>query len=266
MRFSVLSSGSKANSTFIEVGSQRILIDCGLSAKQTSIRLLELGIDPESINAMIITHEHSDHVRGISVMSRKYSIPVFANEETAQFLDNIYALETFVTGQKFCLNEVEISPFSIVHDAVDPVGFVLEAEGLKFAQATDLGRVTPLVRESLRGAHALVLESNHDLDMLQESQYPWELKQRIASSHGHLSNDTAGNLLFELFHHDMFQVVLGHLSENCNTPQLAVDTVKRYVNDITHTVPNFALYCGSVNRQTDLFTVGEEQSQQQLVG
>lgn len=265
MQFSLLSSGSKANSTFIEAGSQKILIDCGLSCKQTGIRLHSLGIDPEKIDAIIVTHEHGDHIRGISVMSRKYKIPVYANEETLEFIENVYATETFTTGVPFELGNAKINPFSVVHDAVDPVGFTVEAEGLKFGQATDLGRVTPLVKEMLKKSNAIVLESNHDLNMLQTSDYPWELIQRISSNHGHISNETAGSLLFELLHDELFYVALAHLSENSNTPALALSTVNRYLKDIPLEIP-FELLCGNVKECLPLFRVGDETMKVASVG
>ena len=224
MRFSVLSSGSKANCTFVECGSTRILIDCGLSGLQTEKRLLALGIDPKSLSAIVITHEHSDHIYGAHTMSRRYKIPVFANHETAKFMKKGYAQEEFVTGETFEIGKLALSPFSIAHDAADPVGFVIRGEGLKFGQATDLGKVTPLVRDALTQCHAIVLESNHDPEMLQECDYPWELKQRIASTHGHLSNHEAGTLISEVLHSDLLHVVLGHLSENSNRPDVARST------------------------------------------
>lgn len=252
MRFSVLTSGSKANCTFIESGDTRVLIDCGLSARQTELRLSALGIDAASIDAILVTHEHSDHIHGVSVMSRRFNIPVYANEATARFLRKVFAWEKFITGEKFCIGNFSVSPFSIVHDAQDPVGFTLESGGLKFAQATDLGRVTPLVREALRGAHAMVVESNHDQEMLMTCDYPWQLKQRISSSHGHLSNDTAGELLAESLHSDLQHVVLGHLSENSNTPELALQTVRGQVPEERLS----SVMCASIACHTPMLAVG----------
>lgn len=253
MRFAVLSSGSKANCTFVESGSTRILIDCGLSAKQTEVRLRLLGIDPDSIQAIVVTHEHSDHINGIPVFVKKRKIPVFANAGAAQSLESILSLELFETGKSFTVGSLEFDPFSIIHDAVDPVGFVIRAEGFKFTQVTDLGKVTPLVINAVKDAHALVLESNHDLEMLYASEYPWELKQRINSSHGHLSNDAAAELLTEVLHSDLMHVVLGHLSENCNTPARAQSSAKRALNS------KFigALFCAGVAEPTALIEIGE---------
>jgi len=248
MRFSVLSSGSKANSTFLEASSTRILIDCGMTAKIIEERLSQVKIEPASIDAILITHEHSDHIKGASVFSRRHKIPVFANRLTRKHLKKVYAVEQFNTGEHFWVGGLKIHPFSIAHDAADPVGFVVSAEGFRFAQVTDLGRVTPIVREALTLANAIVLESNHDQEMLKNCDYSWELKNRIASAHGHLSNDTAGALAKELQHSELFHVVLGHLSENSNTPQLALQTFKRYVD----TSKLQTAICASVREATSL--------------
>jgi len=258
MRFSVLASGSKANCTVVESAGRRILIDCGLSCRQTEVRLISLGIDPSSIGAILVTHEHSDHINGIPVFLKKHRIPVYLNQRTAEYLlereklaaDNV---QYFEIGERFEVAGFEVDPFSIVHDALDPAGFVLWAEGLKFSHVTDLGKVTPLVLDAARNSNAMVLESNHDLDMLYASEYPWELKQRINSAHGHLSNDAAGELLSEVLHNDLSHIVLGHLSENCNTPQRARSSAKRYLDT------KFAggLLCAGIERPTDLIEIGE---------
>lgn len=253
MRFSVLSSGSKANSTFVEASGTRILIDCGLSCKEAERRLTSIGVDPMTIDGIIITHEHSDHLYGVSAFSRRHRTPVFANSGTAKHLKKVHHLEKFKTGMNFWVGGLDISPFSIVHDAADPVGFAVQAEGLKFVQLTDLGRITPVVTEAVRGANAMVLESNHDQEMLRCCDYPWQLKQRISSSHGHLSNDTAGTFLLEMMHSELLHVVLGHLSENSNTPQLAMETVMKYVE--ISGPKNILPAC--VAQNTPLFEVGE---------
>jgi phosphoribosyl 1,2-cyclic phosphodiesterase len=252
MRFSVLSSGSKANCTFVEAAGVRLLIDCGLSATKTEERLRRLGIDPATLSGILVTHEHSDHIYGISVMSRRFRLPVYANARTAKLIRNVFGFETFDTGAPFAIKDLSVAPFSIAHDAQEPVGFRLEGEGLAFTQVTDLGRVTPLVREAVRGAHALVLESNHDEQMLMECDYPWELKQRIASSHGHLSNKEAAELVQQLVHPDLSTVVLGHLSENSNSPEVALETFHAYVPPgVVETV-----VCAGVALETPLFSVG----------
>lgn len=257
MRFSVLSSGSKANCTYIEADGVHILIDCGLSGLQTERRLRSLGVDPARLDAILLTHEHSDHLYGVHTMSRKYRLPVYVNESTAAFLKPVFARELFITGRLFSLGKAVIAPFRITHDAADPVGFTIFAEGFKFTHATDLGKATPLVRDAATNCNALVLESNHDPRMLQECRYPWELKQRIASSHGHLSNGDAGALLAEVLHPELFQVVLAHLSENSNTPAVAYHTVSACIAD--HPSNSLKrLTCACVSQPTPLFEVGEE--------
>lgn len=253
MKFCVLSSGSKANSTYIEVAGSRILIDCGLSAKQAEERMRLHGLDPSRLDAILITHEHSDHIHGVPALSKRYKIPVFANQNTSDQFAKCFHKEIFRSGEDIWVGAARIEPFSIVHDAVDPVGYVIHGEGLKFSQATDLGRVTTLVREKLSGSNALVLESNHDQEMLRSCDYPWELKNRIASSHGHLSNDTAASFLAELLHNDLCHVVLAHLSENSNTPTRALDTHL----SILSTSPWFSLECGSVRAPSRVYQVGE---------
>jgi phosphoribosyl 1,2-cyclic phosphodiesterase len=229
MRFSVLSSGSKANCTFVEACGKRILVDCGLSGKQAEERMAEIGVDPASLSAIIVTHEHSDHIHGVGTLSRRYKLPVYANAQTMEFISKPRAKEVFETGVDFSIGDISITPFSIVHDASDPVGFVIQAEGFKLVLCTDLGRVTTLVEQHARGANAILLESNHDQEMLQSCSYTWELKQRIASTHGHLCNDAAGQLLEQIMHPELFHIVLGHLSENSNTPSLALETANRYL-------------------------------------
>jgi phosphoribosyl 1,2-cyclic phosphodiesterase len=229
MRFAVLASGSRCNCTYVEVGGTAFLIDCGLSARQAVLRMEALGIDPGSVKFILLTHEHSDHIAGVSTFSRRFKIPVFGNEGTLGAVKNVYGYETFVTGEAIAFATFRAEPFSIIHDAADPVGFRIEGDGMVFAQVTDLGRVTPLVQFMTRGAHALVLESNHDLEMLQNCDYPWELKQRISSTHGHISNDEAGQLLFDIAHSELRYVVLGHISENSNRPDMALAAAWQYL-------------------------------------
>jgi phosphoribosyl 1,2-cyclic phosphodiesterase len=247
VRFTVLSSGSKANSTFVEAAGQRILIDCGLSGKKVEERLVEHGIDPASITSILVTHEHSDHIHGVPTLSRRYGMTVYANEATMEHVTKPKRKEIFTTGEDFSIGDVQITPFSIAHDAVDPVGFAIRAEGFKLVMLTDLGRVTTLVQEHVRGANAIVLESNHDQEMLQACSYTWELKQRISSTHGHLCNESAGQLLEDIMHPELFHIVLGHLSENSNTPTLALECTRRYLERCTDRSGGLrSLLCGNV--------------------
>jgi phosphoribosyl 1,2-cyclic phosphodiesterase len=247
VRFISLSSGSKANSTFVEAAGQRILIDCGLSGKKVEERLADHGIDPGTITSVLVTHEHSDHIHGVPTLSRRYGMTVYANEGTMEYISKPKRREVFTTGQDFSIGGVKITPFSVAHDAVDPVGFVLRAEGLKLSVVTDLGRVTTLVQEHVRGSNAIIIESNHDQEMLQGCSYTWELKQRISSTHGHLCNEAAGQLIEDIMHPELFHIVLGHLSENSNTPTLALECMRRYLERCTDRSQGLkTLLCGNV--------------------
>lgn len=251
MKAAVISSGSKANCSYIENDKSAILIDCGLSAKQAKIRLDEIGADQDKISAIFVTHEHGDHIRGISVLSRQLKVPVYANERTSRKLDNIFGLEIFVTGEEFEFLDFNINPFSIVHDATDPVGFSVVSDGVKFSQATDLGRVTNVVKESIKDSNFLLVETNYDQQKLNDCSYPWELKQRIHSIHGHLSNEDGALLLDEVNNPNLKHVILGHLSENSNEPELALKAVNKIVE-----ADHFkTLECGSVYKSTPLMSL-----------
>lgn len=268
MLFSVLSSGSKANATYVEAGGVRLLVDCGLSGKQAENRLRELGIEPTTLDAIVVTHEHGDHINGVGTLSRRYNLPVYANEATMQHISKPRGKEIFKTGETFSIGDIQIEPFSIVHDAADPVGFSMMCGGLKLVLCTDLGRVTTLVREHLRDANAILLESNHDQEMLQSCDYRWELKQRIASAHGHICNETAGQLLAEIAHPGLLHVVLGHISERSNTPTLALEAAHKYLKTVQEkTVGLQTLLCGSIYESMPLLRLdNDNENEPRLVG
>jgi len=252
MRFSVLASSSRGSCTYLEACGTRLVIDCGLSAAQAERRLAALGVDAAKLDAILVTHEHRDHIHGVSTLSRRFSLPVYANRETAAFINGAFGVEKFSSGTPFAVGALEIQPFRVTHDAADPVGFVVCAGELRFALATDLGRVTTLVRAAMGGCRAVVIEANHDEDLLLACDYPWQLKQRILSPHGHLSNKSAGALLAEVCHPELEVIVLGHISENSNSPALARQTVgcylaRRYSD---------RLYCASAYAATPLFELG----------
>ncbi len=255
MRFSVLASGSAANSTFIEVGNTRLLIDCGLSARQAGVRLHDMGVDLKTVQGILLTHEHSDHIAGLRVLSNRMRLPVYTTAETAAEVEGLFAVEHISPGKSFSLGEVTIHPFRIAHDAVNPLGFAIEGGGFRFVQATDLGKVTPNVTFALQGANAIVLESNHDLELLRECEYPWSLKQRIASAHGHLSNDAMAEALEGCAHPQLSVVVLGHLSENSNTPSHAIAAGTRALAAHRSAGYTATLTYGSVHTATPLFCV-----------
>ena len=225
MRLAVLGSGSGGNAVVLEAPGTTILIDAGLSARQLCQRLRILDIDPDSLDGIILSHEHGDHTRGLEVFLRTRSVPVFANALTRECLEDRCGgrieWRVFQRGQSFRVGAFTISPFALPHDAVDPVGFVCEAQGRQVGFATDFGHVTSLVRDRLCGVSALFVESNYDQDMLEaDTKRPWSIKQRISSRHGHLSNTQTADLVGGLMEHGLETVVLGHLSRDCNCPEL----------------------------------------------
>lgn len=227
----VLGSGSRGNCVLIQSASASILIDAGFSAAETARRLAAAGSSPEAIDAVLIGHEHLDHIRGLDVIARKWGIPVYMNRETAEAARRAaggpWDLRIFHNGYPFEVEEISVTAFSVVHDALDPVGFTLETGSLKVFAATDLGKATALVRERLRGSRIAVIESNHDRDLLLNGKRPWKLKQRIKSSRGHLSNDDAARLLSGENGGKLTDVFLAHLSRDCNRPEMALDRITR---------------------------------------
>ena len=293
VRFTVLASGSKGNSTVVSGGRTRILVDCGLSCRELFRRMRLAGEEPETLDAIVITHEHSDHVNGVAVTARKLGIPVYFTEGThrawmrwltprrqmtyAQWMEQcrkqtaerqaeaasvqeegepdepepavetgveagapaeasastakdptwLPAVEYFEAGVPFEIGDIAVSPFTIPHDAADPVGFVFRTEGVRLALATDLGYISPNVKAQLKGADLLLLESNHDLEMLRDGPYPWAVKQRVLSRVGHLSNEAAAGYLEDGYDGQAAYVILAHLSESNNLPELARVTAER---------------------------------------
>lgn len=303
VRFTVLASGSKGNSTVVTGGRTRILVDAGLSCRELFRRMKHAGEDPATLDAIVVTHEHQDHINGLAVIARKLGIPVYFTEAThrawmrwltprrqmsyAQWLEQcrrqaaerqaetqqaveeaepdepepaieiqassesssessstsadagatpggsatqgsvksdptwLPAVEYFQAGQPFAIGDLAVSPFTIPHDAADPVGFVFAAEGVRMAFATDLGYVTPNVKAQLKGVDLLLLESNHDIEMLRDGPYPWSVKQRVLSRVGHLSNEAAADFLASAYDGQAAYVILAHLSESNNLPELA---------------------------------------------
>lgn len=309
VRFTVLASGSKGNSSVVSGGRTRILVDAGLSCRELFRRMKEVGEDPATLDAIIVTHEHQDHINGLAVTARKLGIPVYFTEGThrawmrmltprrqmtyAQWmeqckqqaaarqaevspedcvcqeaeaeieeqsleLDRVEAaaepsgasstvasgeaagekpakpdptwlpsVEYFQPGCPFQIGDIAVSPFTIPHDAADPVGFVFQAEGVRLALATDLGYIPPNVKAQLKGVDLLLLESNHDLEMLRDGPYPWQVKQRVLSRVGHLSNDATAEFLETSYDGQATYIILGHLSESNNLPELARVTAER---------------------------------------
>jgi phosphoribosyl 1,2-cyclic phosphodiesterase len=226
----LLASGSRGNAIYVSNGTTSILLDAGLSGAEITRRLTASGVSPDSIDALVVSHEHGDHIRGIGVLSRRYRLPVYLNHKTnaaGRHLGKLHRTHHFECGRAFTINQFRIHPFSTSHDASDPAGFTIALEGLKMGIATDLGVATRMVKAHLDRCRLLVLEANHDPEMLLKGPYPWPLKQRIRSRAGHLSNRDTRKLLAELQHDRLEHVVLAHLSETNNTPQKALDEVTR---------------------------------------
>ena len=223
-----LASGSKGNATYISDGQTAILVDAGLSGIEIQRRLTSRNLSPENLSAIIVTHEHSDHIRGVGILSRRYNLPVYINPKTHRAcprLGRLYETRHFECGTTFQVNNMAVHPFAISHDAEDPAGFTIGQNGTTIGIATDLGIATSMVRQHLKPCALLILEANHDPAMLQTGPYPWPLKQRIQGRTGHLSNPDSKKLLNELQHANLQHVILGHLSEVNNTPQKAFDEV-----------------------------------------
>jgi len=225
MQFCVLGSGSKGNATYIRAGATAILIDGGFSGIEIQRRLAAIGVDFATIDAILVTHEHNDHIRGVPVLSRRGCIPVFANPATyraaGSSLNRLHRYLEFDTGSSFHFQDLSVHPFSVSHDTSDPVGFVITDGCHTLGYCTDTGRVTRLMQHRLAACHGLILESNHDPEMLRNGPYPPYLKQRVQSKHGHLANHEAAAFLRDLVHVDLRQIVLAHISETNNQPQIA---------------------------------------------
>lgn len=225
----VLASGSKGNAIHISSGETRILIDAGLSGKEIQRRMVARDLSAEALDAILVTHEHSDHIQGVGVLARRHKIPVHITSRTAQVggrrLGKVSQTVHFRCGTAFNIGNLEIHPFTTSHDAADSAGFTVRCNGCKAGIATDLGIATELVKRHLQDCQVLILEANHDPQMLIDGPYPWPLKQRIRGRNGHLSNAQCRDLLGELLHTDLKQVILAHLSENNNTPAQALNTV-----------------------------------------
>lgn len=244
MRFSVLGSGSRGNATLIEAGGTRILIDAGISARQLERRLIGLKTDPHSLDAILLTHEHGDHIAGLRVFLKKYPVPVYANASTCHVVREIIgpaAWKVFVSGAKFEIGAITIESFTVPHDAVEPVGFSFGAESKRVGLLSDAGHITKQMVDRLHGIQALFIEANYDETMLEaDTKRPWSIKQRISSRHGHLSNTQTAELIAELVQGGLQRVVLGHLSLDCNTPEIAMAAVKQIGLTVTCSTQNEA--------------------------
>lgn len=237
MKFSILASGSSGNSLFLQSSTMRILVDAGLSGKQIEARLSQIGVDPTTLNAIFVTHEHIDHVKGVGVLSRRYQIPVYINEATLKNLPSsvgeipeslIHVLET---ASSLEVEDLQVQSFPISHDAAEPLAYSFQEGEERLAIVTDLGYVNQRIIDHVSGVDVLVWESNHDVDMLRVGSYPWNIKRRILSDIGHLSNQDSGEALAEIMKGMGESVYLAHLSNDNNVVELAHLTVQTILEE-----------------------------------
>jgi phosphoribosyl 1,2-cyclic phosphodiesterase len=223
MRFASLGSGSRGNATLIESGTTLVMLDCGFSVRETERRMALLGRSPQQLDAVLVTHEHGDHVRGVPALARKYRLPVWLTHGTWQMLrdPDLPAVHHFNGHHSFPINDLQVEPFTVPHDAREPCQFCFSDGARRLGVLTDTGRATPHILASLQGCDALLLECNHDAGMLADGPYSASLKQRVGGPLGHLSNDQAGEILSRLDHARLQHLVAAHLSDKNNRPELA---------------------------------------------
>ena len=261
-RFCTLYSGSSGNSTYIGTGTGGILVDAGVSCKALLTALSARDIRPDTIRGLFLTHEHIDHIRGVGVLARKYGMEVYASPGTwAAMADKVGEIPArqrceFTPDEDFYIDRVNVLPFSIPHDAAQPTGFALSCGGRKVSVLTDLGHTTRELLTRVEGSDVLLLEANHDVQMLTDGSYPERLKRRILSGKGHLSNDACGRALTELLGIGVPNVYLGHLSEENNVPELAYSTVARMVEDFgAHVGRDVQIRMTYPNRAAEAFSL-----------
>ncbi len=247
MRVAALGSGSSGNSLLVQSGSTTLLVDCGFTMKETIARMYQLGVSPTDIDAVLISHEHGDHVKGVGPLSRKFGTQVWCTHGTYhRARDNRFSsVRLFHAHEPFVIGQITVDPFPMPHDAAEPCQFVFSVDQTRFANVTDLGACTPHVREKLEGIHGLVIECNYDNDMLRNGPYPPSLQARISSDYGHLGNVQAGELLKELDHAGLQRILLGHLSEQNNSDALALSTMEAHVADRHERINVLAQHCCS---------------------
>jgi phosphoribosyl 1,2-cyclic phosphodiesterase len=234
LTFTLLGSGSSGNATLVSDGETNILVDVGLSGRETARRLRECGLEPEQITAIVISHEHGDHCRGVTPFVKRLELPVFMTEAAygaAGLSLPAERLRRIESGVGFAIGKIELTPFAVPHDSEDPIGLTIEKDGVKLAIVLDLGYVSNLVCERLKGCDGIILESNHDLNMLKVGPYPWALKQRVMSRRGHLSNDGVAEYLSNGFDGRARQILLAHLSRKNNLPEIALLSAQRALEE-----------------------------------
>jgi phosphoribosyl 1,2-cyclic phosphodiesterase len=258
----MLGSGSAGNAALVATDHCRILVDGGLSARQIIVRLEQCGVRPEQLDGVLLTHEHGDHVCGLEVLCRKFHVPIYANALTAEAIRCDGAFEghrnwrIFRTGAEFKICDINVQTFPVPHDAVEPVGFAFYSGNRALGFITDLGYATKMLVERLREVHTLVIETNHDEKLLQNDPHrPWPVKQRIMSRHGHLSNVAAAAVVEELLPGKVERVILGHLSRDCNTPDLACGAIRGLLHKTGK--DGVEVFCASQAEISPRFWIGE---------
>jgi len=261
----MLGSGSAGNASLVSTGHCKILVDGGLSARQLVLRLEQCGVSPDQLDGVLLTHEHGDHICGLEVLCRKFRVPIFANALTAEavryggMLDQHRQWRLFRTGAEFSICDITVQTFPVPHDAVDPVGFLFHTGTRALGYITDLGYATKMLVQRLREVHTLVIETNHDEKLLQADPYrPWPVKQRIMSRHGHLSNAAAATVISELLPGKIQRVVLGHLSRDCNKPDLACAAVRTTCEAMGRS--DLEVFCATQTEVSPRFAIGETHS------
>jgi len=258
----MLGSGSAGNSALVATNHCKILVDGGLSARQIVLRLEQCGVTLGQLDGVLLTHEHGDHVCGLEVLCRKFDVPIYCNALTAEaircdgLLDRHRNWRIFRTGAEFSICDIVVQTFPVPHDAVDPIGFAFHAGSGSLGFITDLGYPTKMLIERLRQVHTLVIETNHDEKLLQNDKHrPWPVKQRIQSRHGHLSNTAAASVIEQLLPGKIERVVLGHLSRDCNTPELALGAVRASLDKCGRI--DMELHCAAQSQISARFCIGE---------
>lgn len=246
LTLTILGSGSSGNCSVVSSGNTTLMVDAGLSAKQLTLRLEASGFNPAQLDGILLTHEHGDHTAGLEIFTKRWGIPIYATPLTQEcIVDNFRHApkwKLMQTGSPFWINDLCIECFPVPHDAVDPVGFTIQHSTAKLGLLSDVGFVTNLIRDRLQGSNTLFVEANYDSKLLDEdTKRPWATKQRISSRHGHLSNEQAAELVSSLAHEALHQVVLGHLSEDCNDPDTACGFIRRALAE--HSLHEVNVWC-----------------------
>ena len=261
LNFCSLYSGSSGNSLYIESQNTKLLVDAGVSCKKIETALNNINIDPASLNGILVTHEHTDHVQSLGTLSKKFDLPVFVNQKTLDAMPkqrdklSVDNVKIFNVNENFEIGDLKIHPFSIPHDAANPCGFNIYKDNKKISIATDIGHMTNEILKQLEGSKFVLLESNYDTEVLKLSKYPFSLKQRIAGPNGHLSNEIASKVINYLLHDNLKIAMLGHLSKESNFPELAYQTVVNELINSNSDVSKLSLSVASRNEPSKLIHI-----------